>query len=136
MSEDCEDCKLSDEEKKRLSRIQEIVSEAAKIKKVNRKNVRKVMGEILGDFNKVIDVVLYNCNEMERAVIGEVLVEILLIRMTLSGYLMAGVVDFIHQQLVTQPLASSRLLMGKEFIDHMVSNIKGVRYIKDISYIR
>jgi hypothetical protein len=116
---------LTETQKKRIEAINEIVKGNQEGSKQNKEISDKLLKDLTEYVDHISDKILYDCKtEMQRAIVVEIIVETLLVRATLKGYIMAGLVEHIRQRMVTQPLASSRLLRGKQMIENSFSKLQ------------
>ena len=126
---------LTEEQKKRRDRVNEIIKKDIENRKEGMKAITEILDEIREPFDKLVDVILFKGNEIVRAKVAEVLIETLIIRMSLKGYTVAGLIEYIKQQLVTHPLLSVSFTQGRRYLDD--ANIKAQKQKKgSTKYIR
>lgn len=127
---------LTKQQKKRIDKVTGIIKKNLKSRKDNRNKIDGMLKKYGDIFDDICDDILFNLNEVQRATFVKILVETLLIRATLRGFILAGVLDHIHQDLVVQPLASVRLMKGKQIIKDTLLSMQQEKSEEKSVYIR
>lgn len=136
MSKKKVEVELTETEKKRIARIKEIIDRNKALSNENKEVVDETLEKVKESFDEICDIILFNCNEIQRAIIAEILVQTLLLRATLTGFILAGLLEHLRQRLITQPLISRRVIGGKQFMENAIANLLQSKKNGDITYIR
>ena len=105
------------------TRINNILLENKKSYNVNRVKTHEIIDKVDSIFTILCEVILLEGNEYQRALIAETLIENLLVRLLLRGYIVSGVLDHVRIKTVVDPMLRRRITTDQEMIKGSVAQI-------------